>query len=104
MQTAAQHALVVGGGVRTPGRLPPSSLRRRCLGVASATDTVEVPHVVVVGGGWGGWGAAKALCEASTPVRVTLLDALQDPTGATVPLTPTGKPTEAGFRGFWRVR
>jgi NADPH-dependent 2,4-dienoyl-CoA reductase/sulfur reductase-like enzyme len=29
-------------------------------------------HVVVVGAGWGGWGAAKALCEAG--VRVTLVD------------------------------
>ena len=87
------------------GRLLPRSLPRRCLCVASAVDTAsDVPHIVVVGGGWGGWGAAKALVQASTPVRVTLLDALPDPTGATVPETPTGKPTEAGFRGFWRVR
>ena len=38
-------------------------------------------HVVVVGAGWGGWGAAKALCEAG--VRVTLVDGLADPTGST---------------------
>lgn len=36
--------------------------------------------MAVVGAGWGGWGAAKALCEAGC--RVTLLDGLPDPTGA----------------------
>ena len=35
-------------------------------------------HVVVVGAGWAGWGAAKALCEAG--VRVTLIDGMADPT------------------------
>ena len=34
-------------------------------------------HAVVVGAGWAGWGAAKALCEAG--VRVTLIDAMADP-------------------------
>jgi uncharacterized protein with NAD-binding domain and iron-sulfur cluster len=33
---------------------------------------------------------------------VTLLDALPDPTGKTPYLTPTGKPFEAGTRGFWK--
>jgi NADPH-dependent 2,4-dienoyl-CoA reductase/sulfur reductase-like enzyme len=46
----------------------------------------------VVGGGWGGWGAAKALCEAQEDVEVILLDALPDPTGATPFLSKTGKP------------
>ena len=59
----------------------------------------EPPHVAVVGAGWGGWGAAKALVEAGC--KVTLLDALPDPTGATPYLTPSGKPFEAGTRGFW---
>ena len=57
-------------------------------------------HVVVVGAGWGGWGAAKALCEAG--VRVTLVDGLADPTGCTPLTTASGKPFEAGTRGFWR--
>ena len=57
-------------------------------------------HVVVVGAGWGGWGAAKALCEAG--VRVTLVDGLADPTGSTPLTTASGKPFEAGTRGFWR--
>jgi len=30
-----------------------------------------------------------------------LIDALPDPTGATPYLSPTGKPVEAGTRGFW---
>jgi len=56
----------------------------------------------VVGGGWGGWGAAKALCESGVDAEVILLDALPDPTGATPFLSKTGKPVEAGTRGFWK--
>ena len=51
-------------------------------------DSLVKPHVTVVGAGFGGWGAAKALCENGC--RVTLLDVLPDPTGATPYLTPTG--------------
>uniref|UniRef100_A0A7S0IUY5 Amine oxidase domain-containing protein n=1 Tax=Calcidiscus leptoporus TaxID=127549 RepID=A0A7S0IUY5_9EUKA len=58
------------------------------------------PHVAVVGAGWGGWGAAKALLENGC--KVTLLDALPDPCGETPYLTPSGKPFEAGTRGFWK--
>lgn len=58
--------------------------------------------IAVVGGGWAGWGVAKAICEARENVEVTLLDALPDPTGRTPFLSPTGKPVEAGTRGFWK--
>jgi uncharacterized protein with NAD-binding domain and iron-sulfur cluster len=47
---------------------------------------------VVVGAGWGGWGAAKALCESGVDADITILDALPDPTGATPFLSKTGKP------------
>ncbi len=57
-------------------------------------------HVVVIGAGWAGWGAAKSLCQAG--VRVTLIDGVKDPTGGTPPTTPSGKPFEAGTRGFWK--
>lgn len=57
------------------------------------------PHVVVVGAGFGGWGAAQALCENGC--RVTLVDALADPSGATPMRTPSGKPFEPGTKGFW---
>jgi uncharacterized protein with NAD-binding domain and iron-sulfur cluster len=57
-------------------------------------------HFVVVGAGWAGWGAAKALCEAGC--RVTILDGLPDPTGRTPYLSKSGKPVEAGTRGFWK--
>jgi len=60
------------------------------------------PNYLVVGGGWGGWGAAKALCESSIDCDVTILDALPDPTGATPYLSKSGKPVEAGTRGFWK--
>merc|ERR1719161_2416492 len=57
---------------------------------------------LVIGGGWGGWGAAKALCESGVNAEVTLIDALPDPTGVTPYLSKTGKPVEAGTRGFWK--
>ena len=57
---------------------------------------------VIVGAGWGGWGAAKALCESGVNADVTILDALPDPTGKTPYLSPSGKPVEAGTRGFWK--
>jgi len=60
----------------------------------------QAPHVAVVGAGWGGWGAAKALL--ANGCRVTLLDSLPDPCGETPYLTPSGKPFEAGTRGFWK--
>jgi len=62
--------------------------------------SVAPPHVAVVGAGWGGWGAAKALLENGC--KVTLLDALPDPCGEAPYLTPSGKPFEAGTRGFWK--
>lgn len=68
---------------------------------AAAPGVTHVkPKVAVVGAGWGGFGAAKALCEAGC--EVTLLDGIPDPTGATPSLTPTGKPFEYGTRGFWK--
>ncbi len=66
----------------------------------SKVTNADASHVVVVGAGWAGWGAAKALCEAG--VRVTLIDGMSDPTGRTPMRTATGKPFEPGTRGFWR--
>ena len=59
---------------------------------------------VIVGAGWGGWGAAKALCENSdADADVIILDTLVDPTGRTIPyVSKTNKPIEAGTRGFWK--
>jgi uncharacterized protein with NAD-binding domain and iron-sulfur cluster len=67
-----------------------------------SSDVVPPTKIAIVGGGWGGWGAAKAICEARENVEVTLLDALPDPTGATPFMSKTGKPVEAGTRGFWK--
>ena len=64
---------------------------------ASAKDKDDV---IVIGAGWGGLAAAKCLCEAGC--SVTLIDAIDDPTGATPMLTKTGKPFEPGTRGFWK--
>jgi hypothetical protein len=70
---------------------------------ATSSPTSSPNQVVVIGGGWGGWGAAKRLCEyyKGSDTKVTLIDALPDPTGATPYLSPNGKPVEAGTRGFW---
>ena len=57
--------------------------------------------VVVVGAGWGGWGAAKAVAESET-ASVVLLDGVPDPTGRTGTRATSGKPFEAGVRGFWK--
>lgn len=57
---------------------------------------------VIIGGGWGGWGAAKTLCQSGLDAEVVLIDALPDPTGVTPYLSKTGKPVEAGTRGFWK--
>ena len=64
------------------------------------SSDLKRPKVVVVGAGWGGWAAAKALCENGCDV--TILDKSPDPTGITPFLTPTGKPFEPGTRGFWK--
>ncbi len=66
----------------------------------SKVANADASHVVVIGAGWAGWGAAKALCEAG--VHVTLIDGMSDPTGRTPMRTASGKPFEAGTRGFWR--
>ena len=50
-----------------------------------ASSALQAKKYVVIGGGWGGWGAAKALCE-NDDVDVVLIDALPDPTGVSVVL------------------
>lgn len=65
------------------------------------SDQKKLKKFVVVGAGWGGWGAAKALCQSGAAPSVTILDALPDPTGRRPYLSATGKPVEAGTRGFW---
>lgn len=99
-----QRARLVGPSRRTArGSAITLSTETAAASAATASATADSdapPTVVVVGGGWGGWGAAKALCEAGC--RVKLIDVIPDPTGATPYLSSTGKPVEAGTRGFWK--
>ncbi|MDC0310283.1 FAD-dependent oxidoreductase [bacterium] len=74
-------------------------MQHSSMACAAASDKAQ-SHVVVVGAGWAGWGAAKALCEAG--VRVSLIDGMSDPTGRQPITTASGKPFEAGTRGFWK--
>ena len=65
---------------------------------APAPATAPAPkRVAVVGAGWGGLGAAKAL--AAQGVEVTVLDAGQPLVEMT---TASGKPFDLGQRGFWK--
>ena len=90
---AASLCAVAAISLHVP-RAPVTRISRHT--VMKAADE-EPPHVAIVGAGWGGWGAAKALVENGC--RVTLLDGLPDPTGNTPYVTPSGKPFEAGTRG-----
>jgi len=58
------------------------------------------PHIVVVGAGWGGFGASQVLVEHYN-ARVTLLDGSEDPAGMNPTLTKSGRPFDHGVRGFW---
>ena len=88
-----------GSGV-LPAIIPGCPFRAELMHDTATLKPVSGSHVVVVGAGWGGWGASKALCEAG--VRVTLIDGMADPTGRTPDFTASGKPFEAGTRGFWK--
>ena len=66
--------------------------------VRMAATTEAKPKVVIVGGGWGGFGAALAAAE--NDCDVTLIDAGDPTEGMT---TSTGKPFEPGMRGFWKA-
>ena len=71
--------------------------------ITTDLTVVKPKKYCVIGGGWGGWGAAKTLCQsAGADAHVILIDALPDPTGETPYLSKSGKPVEAGTRGFWK--
>lgn len=65
---------LTGGGALTLDTLLRGSLERRIPGLAPMTDTAlaKLPHVVIVGAGFGGIACAKGLRHA--PVRVTIID------------------------------
>eukprot|EP00466_Bigelowiella_natans_P014405 jgi/Bigna1/85279/estExt_fgenesh1_pg.C_30133 len=76
---------------------------------SSTSLSHEVPHVVIVGGGWAGFGAAEALSGfvEKGALKVTLLEAsARGPGGLAAGWkTPKGRPVEVpvvGLHGFWR--
>lgn len=75
--------------------------------ICNAAETAEVEvqketnkNVIVVGGGWAGFGAAKHLSEQGYSVK--LIDAAMEPGGLSAGWrTEDGRPVEAGTKGFW---
>jgi len=84
------------GEIESDAKETPSAAREWQKKQLDTLQRQSKKKFAVVGGGWGGWGAAKALCEADD-VEVILIDALPDPTGKTPYLSKTGKP------GMYRV-
>ncbi|KIZ00663.1 hypothetical protein MNEG_7297 [Monoraphidium neglectum] len=81
-----------------------SALGRRPVHCAAAAAAEAAPkngkNVVVIGGGWAGFGAAKHLSEQG--YNVTLLEASLNPGGLSGGFrTKEGKVVEAGMKGFW---
>lgn len=80
---------------------------RRSLVLAAAspiggngTNSAQPKKVLVVGGGWAGFGALKHLADQG--YDVTLLDAAPNPGGLSAGWrTPQGRAVEAGVKGFW---
>lgn len=68
---------------------------------SEAADTGEPgKRVVIVGGGWAGFGAAKHLSQQG--YSVTLLDGSPNPGGLSAGWrTEQGRAVEAGVKGFW---
>ena len=72
------------------------------LAVAIGSYAGLAKHVVVVGGGWGGFGAAYALLKAG--IKVTILDASETPGGLSAGWrTPGGRSVEAGIKGYSKL-
>ena len=78
--------------------MAPPRARRPVRMAATAAEAETKPKVVIVGGGWGGFGAALAAAE--NDCDVTLIDAGDPTSGMT---TESGKPFEPGMRGFWKA-
>jgi len=87
---------------RVAGRRSCRGERQGFVGRAATKARAAAPakQAVVVGGGWGGFGAMKALTEAGYNVK--LVDATPDPAALKGGWkNPNGRPVEAGFKGFW---
>ena len=73
---------------------------QQSAGDSHSSDIGEGKNVIIVGGGWAGFGAAKHLSEQGYSVK--LLDASLEPGGLSAGWrTPAGRPVEAGTKGFW---
>ena len=90
-----RHALLITTAATALRMAPPRA--RRPVRMAATAAEAEKPKVVIVGGGWGGFGAALAAAENNCDV--TLIDAGDPTEGMT---TESGKPFEPGMRGFWK--
>ena len=70
--------------------------------LADGLTTTSPPHVVIVGGGFAGFGAAEGLSRLveSGELKVSLLEANKRTGGLAAGwTTPKGRPVEAGIHG-----
>lgn len=89
--------LSIKGTAKAPARGRGRVATRCTLNEGTAGDK---KRVVVVGGGWAGFGAARHLADQG--YAVTLLDAAESPGGLSAGWrTSEGRPVEAGIKGFW---
>ena len=63
-----------------------ASILLALLGMSQSLRLAMQQSAVVIGGGWGGWGAAKSLCEAG--VAVTLIGSILPTSTAFCPFLP----------------
>ncbi|KAF8066234.1 pds [Scenedesmus sp. PABB004] len=99
------HACLAARGARGSSfAAAPTRARRSWAPRAAAADDGPAgdgrPKVVVVGGGWAGFGAAKHLAEQG--YAVTLVDAAKNPGGLSTGFRNSkGQALEAGMKGMW---
>ena len=97
-EIVAHHdGIVVHRGVHRT--VPPAS---KMAAVLLHLLSAGAPSVVVIGGGWAGFGTAWGLAQRGVPV--TLLEASSKAVGGLAAgwSGPDGRPVELGIHGFWR--
>eukprot|EP00471_Norrisiella_sphaerica_P006127 CAMPEP_0184489916 /NCGR_PEP_ID=MMETSP0113_2-20130426/16649_1 /TAXON_ID=91329 /ORGANISM="Norrisiella sphaerica, Strain BC52" /LENGTH=605 /DNA_ID=CAMNT_0026873575 /DNA_START=213 /DNA_END=2030 /DNA_ORIENTATION=+ len=85
---------------RIHGNSRVAALAAASSGASDESRKSDAKTAVVIGGGWAGFGAMKALLNAGWNVK--LFDASPDPAALEGGMrNENGRPVEPGFKGFW---